>query len=401
MLYVGVKQQNLPALRESLEATDVGDTGHIEVYGGTGAMAGTVVISPEGARDGENMLEATDADGATYVQQMVGDGAAAGRAHVRYVDPEAGPTTVRLTYYAPWDWVIATVARDRDFSVPSTRSPTVARPCSSPWSWRPWSSPSSGARLVLGRTAAHRAAAAPARPHGRDRRRRGRPDPAHGRLPPRRGRPAVGANRFVDKVAGTVRDIGRCAGRWRRRRRVCRPWPTASPSAPRAAGPRRRAPRRRGGDQHGRVRRRIRCPGDGGLDLEIARSAAEAAEVGRQAADLAQKTEGTIAALGASSAEIGDVVKVISGVAEQTNLLALNATNDRGGARGRRQGFAVVANEVKEPPRSEQGQRGDRPAGAGASRPRRRRRSARSPRSPRWSARSTTTRRRSPAPSRS
>ena len=34
-------------------------------------MAGTVVISPEGVRDGETMLEATDADGAAYVQQMV------------------------------------------------------------------------------------------------------------------------------------------------------------------------------------------------------------------------------------------------------------------------------------------------------------------------------------------
>ena len=49
VLYVGVKQQNLPALRESLEATDAGDTGHIEVYGGTGAMAGTVVGPASGS----------------------------------------------------------------------------------------------------------------------------------------------------------------------------------------------------------------------------------------------------------------------------------------------------------------------------------------------------------------
>ncbi len=42
--------------------------------------------------------------------------------------------------------------------------------------------------------------------------------------------------------------------------------------------------------------------------------------------DLAASTETAITALGTSSAEISDVVKVISAVAEQTNLLALNAT---------------------------------------------------------------------------
>ena len=46
VLYVGVKQQNLPALRESVEATSVGDSGHVEVYGGTGAIAGTVLDQP-------------------------------------------------------------------------------------------------------------------------------------------------------------------------------------------------------------------------------------------------------------------------------------------------------------------------------------------------------------------
>src|SRR5207248_3473567 len=56
----------------------------------------------------------------------------------------------------------------------------------------------------------------------------------------------------------------------------------------------------------------------------------------------------TEADLGRSSAEVGQVIKVISRIAEQTKLLALNAAIEaaRAGEAGR--GFAVVANEVKE-----------------------------------------------------
>ncbi|MCU1607296.1 MAG: methyl-accepting chemotaxis sensory transducer [Modestobacter sp.] len=56
----------------------------------------------------------------------------------------------------------------------------------------------------------------------------------------------------------------------------------------------------------------------------------------------------TIAELDASSAEIGTVVKLITGIASQTNLLALNATIEAARAGDAGRGFAVVANEVKE-----------------------------------------------------
>ncbi|WP_250036440.1 methyl-accepting chemotaxis protein [Paractinoplanes maris] len=81
---------------------------------------------------------------------------------------------------------------------------------------------------------------------------------------------------------------------------------------------------------------------------EISQSANDAAGVASQAVTEAAATNATVAKLGTSSAEIGNVVRVITAIAEQTNLLALNATIESARAGEAGKGFAVVANEVKE-----------------------------------------------------
>ena len=81
---------------------------------------------------------------------------------------------------------------------------------------------------------------------------------------------------------------------------------------------------------------------------EIAKNTADATRVATSAVKSAETTNVTISKLGVSSAEIGQVIKVITSIAQQTNLLALNATIEAARAGEAGKGFAVVANEVKE-----------------------------------------------------
>ncbi len=81
---------------------------------------------------------------------------------------------------------------------------------------------------------------------------------------------------------------------------------------------------------------------------DIAKNATEAAHIATAAVTAAETANAAVTKLGDSSAEIGQVIKVITSIAQQTNLLALNATIEAARAGEAGKGFAVVANEVKE-----------------------------------------------------
>ncbi|MEU8244306.1 methyl-accepting chemotaxis protein [Actinoplanes missouriensis] len=81
---------------------------------------------------------------------------------------------------------------------------------------------------------------------------------------------------------------------------------------------------------------------------EISSNATQAAQVAAQAVSIAERTNSQVAELGVASTEIGEVVQLITSIAEQTNLLALNATIEAARAGELGKGFAVVAGEVKE-----------------------------------------------------
>ncbi|GLY32732.1 methyl-accepting chemotaxis protein [Kineosporia sp. NBRC 101731] len=81
---------------------------------------------------------------------------------------------------------------------------------------------------------------------------------------------------------------------------------------------------------------------------EISMNTTRAVGVATRAVDVTASTTAVVAKLGNSSAEIGNVIKLITSIAEQTNLLALNATIEAARAGDAGKGFAVVASEVKD-----------------------------------------------------
>ena len=354
VLYVGVKQENMPTLRQSVQDTAVGEHGSVSVLGATGKQAGTLLISPDGGTDGTTVLDAEDADGNAYVQQIVDaalqldDGA---QATVRYRDADTGAHTVQVAYYAPWDWVIAVDAQDSDFAGPVTRLDegrssmvtalvvaallvAVAGFALAWWLGRRLTAPLEALRHRMAEIA-----------DGEGDLTQRVDDSAQDEV----GELARAFNRFVDKVAGTIRDIGAAAGSLAA---------SASGVARVADGLSERAARSRDQARHAHqaaadISTGVSSAAAGAEQMgsairEIARSASDASHVGQGAVDLAASTETAIAALGTSSREISDVVKVISAVAEQTNLLALNATIEAARAGEAGKGFAVVATEVKE-----------------------------------------------------
>ena len=121
-----------------------------------------------------------------------------------------------------------------------------------------------------------------------------------------------------------------------------------SASAEETSRPVGRGVQRGGGGQPQRADRRGRCRGDGCVDpgdrLQRRGGQRGGGQGGRRGGD----DDGDGREAGESSAEIGNVVKVITSIAEQTNLLALNATIEAARAGEAGKGFAVVANEVKE-----------------------------------------------------
>ena len=116
--YFGVPMESATALRQSIMNVKVGQTGYIYVLD----SQGNYVISHNGKRDGENIMQARDADGVFFIQEMITKAKAAPGSIVEQFYPWQNPgesharmKVARLIYFAPWDWVIGAGSYEDEF----------------------------------------------------------------------------------------------------------------------------------------------------------------------------------------------------------------------------------------------------------------------------------------------
>jgi HAMP domain-containing protein len=113
MLFIGLRQDSLEGIRAGVAASRIGETGDLYVIGGEGNQRGRYLIAPPGGRDGEDAWGARDARGVAHVQALVEAARSAPAGETVQVSWHRGAGSAaprerlaRVTYFAPWDWVI-------------------------------------------------------------------------------------------------------------------------------------------------------------------------------------------------------------------------------------------------------------------------------------------------------
>ncbi len=110
-LYVGVKEESVPTLRQAILDTHVGRSGSVSVLRGSGDDRGQFLISgggPQGSPASPSEIGRALLLGPDQIAGGEDTWRSPGEARAR-------ARMVRLAYYAPWDWVIMVSASPEDF----------------------------------------------------------------------------------------------------------------------------------------------------------------------------------------------------------------------------------------------------------------------------------------------
>ncbi|MGQ9650154.1 MAG: methyl-accepting chemotaxis protein [Phycisphaerae bacterium] len=372
-LFVGVPQESVKEVRDSIMKTVVGKTGYVYILGGTGDQKGKYLISLGGKRDGENIWEAKDADGRLFIQSIVNKALQLKDGNCdfeRYPWKNEGDTTARykiaaISYFEPWDWVIGAGAYEDDFQ------DAIQRMDRALMNMLYWTIGGAVFTLVLcgllSGFSAHRIATPLRRAAA------ALQDIAQGEGDLTRrlevhttdevGDVAKWFNTFVEKLqriigeiavsartlAGSSTELSATATQL-----TSGAEETTAQSATVAAAAEEMATNMNNmatstEEMSANVKTVAAAIEEMAASIgEVARNAEQAATVAGQAAQLAAAGNENISQLGTAADEIGKVIGVIQDIAEQTNLLALNATIEAARAGEAGKGFAVVATEVKE-----------------------------------------------------
>ena len=121
-IFVGVEKENIPALLDGIQQTDLGETGNIFILEGSGDERGKVVISPVDELADQIGWDWQDENGIYYIQDIVNTAVTLEegqygdyRYYLSYIEgEEPGWKNVHFAYYEPWDWIICMVVDESE-----------------------------------------------------------------------------------------------------------------------------------------------------------------------------------------------------------------------------------------------------------------------------------------------
>ncbi|AGL15283.1 methyl-accepting chemotaxis protein [Actinoplanes sp. N902-109] len=357
-LFVGLPQATaLANLTDAIAASEVRDNGSVVVYSTNAADKGRIIASSLPNPPTDAQLDATDARGTKYVEQIVTEAAKLSdnsTFRATYQLPgasgaPAGDTTTTVSYYKPYSWAIAVNGYDADTSgaadaVRDGRRDmliafliaavllAIAGGALAAWQ----------ARRIASRLG--RLTAALTRLARRDLTVRST-ESGHDEI----GRAGTALNTAVSElrevmveVTGASHEVSKSAGQ------VAATGAELTGSAATAAD--RAGSASNAAEEISHVVQTVAAGAEemGASISEISSNAQDAAQAGRDGVGLTATASGVIDELRVSTGKIADVVRLIASIAEQTNLLALNATIEAARAGDLGKGFAVVAGEVKD-----------------------------------------------------
>ncbi len=367
ILYVGIPQENVKSVRNALQERSIGQDGFVTVLDSDGRY----VISAGGKKDGEVVLDSTDAKGVAYLKERIETAKTLAPREIGKQKYErndgAGKGVVwdaRFVYFEPWDWIITAEAKQSDF----TRGARVLEAMGDK---------SNMVISVVGLVSVLAAVVfftfiATAIVRNINNVVAGLKDVAEGEgdLTKRLQRPgncelgelADWMNVFLKKLQGIV---GRIADNSNavntsasELTRISVIMATGSSSTSDSARNVSSSAKEMNSNLDVVVNAIERASNNTSMIAsaseqlsatinEISKKALQANEISRDAVGQSRNAGEKMAVLGDAALAIGQVTETINEISEQTNLLALNATIEAARAGEAGKGFAVVANEIK------------------------------------------------------